>query len=398
MQLEKFIEEKEEKLLQLVRSELNVQKWVCLFATRHFKGRSRELVRRIGDKEIKIIIGKQYDSRGREIEVDVLRIPAYKVLIALFHIWEARGKPDGWITSSLYELAAVMNRKWGGKDAKLLKNALRSLADIPIRWVGFFSKRDGYIDIIEPHPLRFIQVGFLTRKIGDEEIDWKFKFRFDERIQKNLLLGYTKPLRLDVLSELDDISTLVYCHVDLVMADKNSYIRKSKELFEDLGLTSKRYRYLSRRKEALEKVIEELIERPRGRGQKGTPLTTGILTEISLRETKDGKDLNVCFVKEPFKRILPKKSEAEVKELVAEMERVLGVKERNRGFYLKIARNCPTDLIRIALKDTMEEARAGRITGSKAQFFGYWIQLLASNRGIDLGLRSSFEEILKQRP
>ena len=73
------------------------------------------------------------------------------------------------------------------------------------------------------------------------------------------------------------------------------------------------------------------------------------------------------------------------------MERVLGVGEKNRDFHIKIARSCPSHLIKIALKDTLEEKGAGKITGSKAQFFGYWIQCLVAKRGIDLGIRSSFD-------
>jgi len=342
----------------------------------------------VGKHVFKIVVGKQFDGDGREIEVGVLKVPAYKVLVALFHIWESRGKPLEWVTSSLYELADVMGRPWGGSLAKELKDQLRSLRDIPIQWIGFFYKgEDRYISILEDQPLRFIQVKFLTTKKGGKEIECRFMFKFDERILENLLLGYTKPVRLDVISKLSEIATLIYCHIDIVMADKTTYTRRSKELFEDLGLMSKRYRYPSRRKVALEKVAKELVEKP---------LTTGVLTEMSLKPTKDKKDYNVGFVKEPFRRAVSRKSEAEVRELVSEMERVLGVGERNRGFYVKLARSCPTDLIRMALKDTMEEERAGRITGSKAQFFGYWIQYLAAKRGIDLGLKTSFGDLLEE--
>jgi len=382
---------------EITRSELNVQKWTCLFATSRSREKSRELVRRSGDREIKLVIGKQ-SSGGKEIEVGVLKIPSYKVLVALIHIWESRGKPLDWVVSSLYELSEVMGRRWGGgAGAQALKAALKDLRDIPIQWIGFFYKpEDRYIAILEDQPLRFIKVKFFTAKRGDREIESRFAFKFDERILENLLLGYTKPVRLDVISKLSEIATLLYCHVDVVMADKNTYTRKSKDLFQDLGLTSKRYRYLSRRREALEQAIEELIDEPRERGERGTPLSTGILTSIALSETKDHKDINVRFTKEPFRKASPRKSAEEIKELVSEMERVLGVGERNRGFYVKLARSCPTDLIRMALKDTMEEERAGRITGSKAQFFGYWIQYLAAKRGIDLGLKTSFGDLLEE--
>lgn len=387
---EELVSKEEKALAQLVRSELNLQKWICLFATRHYKGRSRELVRKTKNGEIRVIVGRQIDDRGREVQVGLLRVPAYKILQALIHIWEVHGKPDDWVVSSLYELATVMKQQWGGATGKTLRIYLKNLRDIPIQWIGFFSKKDGYIDILEDQPLRFIKIEFLTRKRKEEEIKCRFRFKFDERIQDNLLLGYTKPLRLDVISKLDDISTLVYCHVDLVMADRNVYVRKSKQLLKDLGLDAKRYRYPSWRKAALEKVIDELIVIPQKEGKAGTPLSTGILTEMFISRTKDKKDWNVHFKKEPFPKSLSPRLDWEIEGLIKEMEDVLGVGGKNRLFYTKIARRCPADLIRIALRDTLDEEREGKITGSRKQFFGYWIQVLALNRGIDLGLNSSF--------
>ena len=385
--------EKDEQL-QLVRSERNLHQLIGLFATSQFKGRSRKIIRMTKDGKVEITVGIQLDEQLREVEIGVLRVPAYKVLEALIRIWELRGKPDKdtWIVSSRYELASILGRGWSGKDLRLLKKYLRNLAEIPIRWKRFYLRKGGFIDILEPHPLRFIQLAFLTEKRGGKEVDWRFKFRFDERFHANLSLGYTKPVLLNVVAPLSDTATLFYVHLDLVMADKNVYVRRSEALFRDLGLMeAKRNKKLSRRKEIIEKVIQELISNPKAQGRLGTPLSTGILTSVHMAFTKDRRDFNVFFRKKPYQKARPIKSKEEVLQLVQEMEKVLGVGERNRRFYIKIARRCPSDLIQTALRDALDEERAGKITGSKARFFGYWIQALAFQRGIDLGLRSSFD-------
>ncbi len=390
---------KERELIQLVRSELNIQKWACLFATRHFAGRSRKIVRKKENVELHAMVGIQFDG-SKEIEVGVLKIPAFKVLNGLIRIWELNGKPmgvDEWVVSSLRELAYVLNRAWGKSTAESLKRSLKSLRDIPIMMKGFFSKGEGdYIEILEDQPLRFVKLKIFRRKRGGKEIDYRFKFRFDERILENLVLGYTKPYLLSVITPFSDITTLIYTHVDLVMAKREKYRRRSERLFQDLGLMeAKRYQHTRIRKQALEQAIEELITLPRGQGKAGTPLSSGTLTRMYLGRTKDGKDWNVHFVKRRFRKPAVTQDRETVEQLVQEIEGVLRVGERNRPFYTRIARRCPRDLIRMALRDTLDEERGGKITGSRAQFFGYWVQVLAFQRGLDLGLKSSFDYILQ---
>jgi hypothetical protein len=72
------------------------------------------------------------------------------------------------------------------------------------------------------------------------------------------------------------------------MARRDYYERRTKELFDDLGLEGKSYGYPSNRKQRLQSALTEL---------RGIPLSTGTLTSATIVKTKDGKDYKVVFEK-----------------------------------------------------------------------------------------------------
>jgi hypothetical protein len=114
-------------------------------------------------------------------------------------------------------------------------------------------------------------------------------FRFHEAILKNLQVKYTKPVLFDVvLSFKSEIAQMIYTHVDLVLSDKATYKRRTRELFDDLGLIGKEYAKLSVRARRLEPALRELH---------GKPLTTGMITRAVLEKTKDGEDWNLIISK-----------------------------------------------------------------------------------------------------
>lgn len=114
-------------------------------------------------------------------------------------------------------------------------------------------------------------------------------FKFDDQILGNLLNNYTKPLLLDTILGLgSEIGQLLYVHVDLMLARKDFYERRSKELFQDLGLTNPEYDRQYERKRALEKAVKELA---------GLPLSTGILKIARIEKTNDKQDYKVIFQK-----------------------------------------------------------------------------------------------------
>jgi hypothetical protein len=126
------------------------------------------------------------------------------------------------------------------------------------------------------------------------------RFRFGERILKNLYANYTRPVCLDaVLSINSEIGQLLYTHVDLKIygEGKTKYVRNTKELFfGDLALEGKTYRYPSKRKEKIEPALKELC---------GLRVSDGIISDATLEPTKDGKDYKIIIVKSPLGHQLP---------------------------------------------------------------------------------------------
>jgi len=81
---------------------------------------------------------------------------------------------------------------------------------------------------------------------------------------------------------------MLYTHLDLIMARRNHYERRTRELFDDLGLDAKEYLKTSSRVRKLTKALQEL---------KGVRLTTGVITTATLEKTKDGKDYKLIVRK-----------------------------------------------------------------------------------------------------
>ncbi len=217
------------------------------------------------------------------------------------------------------------------------------------------------------------------------------QFRFNERLLLNLLHNYTKPLYLNVILRLQkEVSVLLYLHLDLVMADKVHYARRTEELIAELGLSGE-YRYLSYRRRVLEPALKEL---------EGVELSTGKLMYAKLQRIPDGQDWKAVFKKEPHALPHPhsraegphrvevgEKDSYEIQALVEEMVRVLE-DPKSQAFYERVARICPTDLIFRVLSEVKEEWREGLIRTSKESVFTDKLKRYCEERGIELGLRT----------
>ena len=73
-----------------------------------------------------------------------------------------------------------------------------------------------------------------------------------------------------------------------MLARKDFYERRSKELFQDLGLNNPEYERQYERKRALEKAVKELV---------GTAISTGVLKVARIEKTNDKQDYKVVFQK-----------------------------------------------------------------------------------------------------
>jgi len=369
-----LLEEREERSPNVIRSELNVEKWP-LFTTTKYPGNSREFVREhIEDRRVKsrrVIIGKL-----NEKEVGVFRILDLKVFYALVKLWETAGNPfEGSVNFAVHEIAKIIGKSWSGRTYQQIKESLIRLRSLPITWINSFYQKD--TDTEEEYLELFnilSELKIYTRREGSNPPVAASTFRFNDRLMRNLLNRYSKPLYLDVIMGLKkEVSILLYLHLDLVMADKQLYVRMSKDLIDELDLSGD-YKYPSYRQRILAPALKEL---------EGVPLSTGILMEAKLRKTK-GNDWQAIFKKAPPALAKP---DWAVTALVRDILEVTE-DEKSRAFYTKIATRCPDDLIYRCLSEVKDDWLQGKVRKSKGALFTDKIKRYCRERGIDLGLKS----------
>src|SRR5512135_287744 len=274
--------------LEKIRPELNIEKWSFWQPAN-----SRAALRaRVIEREIPLDTDKTFVARlqmSPTVE-GTLTTEDQRVYYALVKLWQEKGQSVSFTPFSLQRLAKILGKRWGKKTRQLLVASLRRLRGTLFVWEkayidGSNGSRLGLLDtfniLSELKIARREQDGHVTSEAA--------YFRFHEAIIKNLRADHTKPVLFDVvLSFKSDISQILYTHLDLILSDKMSYERRTKELFEDLGLEGKAYKNLSNRKQKLEPALTEL---------RGKPLTTGTITTAKLEPTKDGADYKLVVRK-----------------------------------------------------------------------------------------------------
>lgn len=283
-------QEERETSLEKIRPELNLEKW-SIFAPAHSKIKRARTITRITTLPDGSLRTSKVSVDATE-RLGTLTTEEQKTYYALIKIWEEKGKPKDHVPFSLRRVARTRGRKWGTRALNETVNEMRRLTGIPLEWSdSFFNQETGEtVELLESfHILDNLKIALKKRgdKIANREVGY---FKFNDFILKNLLSNYTKPLLLEVVLKFKtELALVLYTHLDLIMARRNHYERRTKELFDDLGIEGEiEYRYPSGRKRQLEKALQEL---------KGARLTTGIITTATLEKTKDEKDYKLVIRK-----------------------------------------------------------------------------------------------------
>jgi hypothetical protein len=280
--------------LEKIRPELNLEKWsVWQPADSRNSPKTRILHREIilpdGSKVIaKVEVG--FTDKG------VLTTEDQKTYYALVKNWEDKGKPTDKTTFSLRGLAKDLRKgKWGTNVIDSISKSLTRLRGTLFTWENSYydSTTKETLEILDTFNI-LSELKIIKRKrdgVINKEVGY---FRFNDFILKNLLANHTKPIFLDVILNFkSEIAQLLYTYLDLIMASRNHYERRTKELFDDLGLEGKRYIYPSVRKQMLNPALQEL---------QGVRLSTGIITTATLEKTQDKKDWKIVIHKDPIKK------------------------------------------------------------------------------------------------
>src|SRR5512143_2930210 len=292
-------------LPEKIRPELNIEKWSIWQPANARSGPPKE---RALEREIELPSSNRVTAK-LTVKPTVDGNPTTKdqrVYYALVKHWEERGRSPDFTPFSLQRLARLLRMPWGQTTIASLTGSLYRLAGTLFIWEQAFedkttgrvlSRLDTFHLLSDLKIARIRDEGKVNKEVG--------YFRFHDAVLKNLLANHTKPVFIDVvLSFRSEIAQILYTHLDLILADKTSYERRTKELFEDLGLEGKEYGKVSARKRTLERALPEL---------QGKALTTGRITTARLEPTKDGGDFKLVVRKgkvraegmEPLSNVIP---------------------------------------------------------------------------------------------
>jgi hypothetical protein len=275
--------------VEKVRPDLTIEKWPAIWrpSKSHNVPEARTLERTTTLK----------DGRVAKATVEVgftqlgnLTTEDQRTYYALMKQWEEHGRSPEYTYFSTRKLARILKKTWGTNVIHSTTESLRRLRTTPIMWTNSYHNADTgeELEILDTFTI-LADLKIVRRKIDGHVTKEAGYFHFHDFILKNLLANHTKPVRLDViLGFRSDIAQLLYTHIDLILARNDHYERRTKELFDDLGLPEKAYRKPSDRKRKLEKALAELQK---------VSLSTGILDLAAIEKTKDEKDYKVVFRK-----------------------------------------------------------------------------------------------------
>jgi hypothetical protein len=271
-----------------IRPELNLEKWPIWQPAKSKNPPTRRTITR----EILLPTGQRVTAQVEVGFTDrgALTTEDQKTYYALVKHWEDSGRPDDLIYFSVRHIAKRLNKRWGTNVIESVTQSLLRLRGVLFTWTNSYydAGTKDTAEVLDTFNI-LSELKIIKRKrdgVVNKEVGY---FRFNDFILRNLLANHTKPLLLEtVLSFRSEIAQIIYTYLDLILADKTIYERRTKELFMDLGLQGKAYKNLSDRRRTLERAIAEL---------QAAPLTTGRIASISLEETADGKDLKIVIRK-----------------------------------------------------------------------------------------------------
>ena len=287
--LESDLPTEETEKHKVVRPDRNLEKWPIWEPSNSRHAPKARLIQREiqlpdGTKAIAAVeVG--FTNKG------VLTTEDQKTCYGLIKIWEDMGRPTEPVTFSRQQLAKILRKSWGSKVNSSLTGSLMRLRFTPFTWERSYYDNSTRETVERIDTFNILSELHLARRSIDGRTTREASFyQFNDRMLRNLLSHFTKPVFLDtILSFQSEIAQILYSHLDLVLSDKNHYERRSKELFEDLGIDGTTYRYVSKRAQMLEPALREL---------QGKPLPTGTLKEVTLERTADGLDLKIVARKE----------------------------------------------------------------------------------------------------
>lgn len=277
-----------------IRPELTIEKWPAIWHPSKSKSPAQV---RVFERRVPLSDGTPATAKVEVgfTQLGNLTTEDQKTYYGLIQQWESSGRPAEQTFFSTRKLAKALRKRWGTNVIESTTESLRRLRTTPFAWTNSYhdSATGEELEILDTFTI-LADLKIIRRKTDGNITHAAGHFRFHDMILKNLFANHTKPLHFDViLGFKSEIAQLLYVHVDLMLARSDHYERRTKELFEDLGLRGTAYRKPSNRKQQLDRALREL---------NGVPLSTGLLSSATISRTANLKDFKVIFHKTTHRR------------------------------------------------------------------------------------------------
>lgn len=372
---------------EIIRPELNIEKHAdFIFIPAHSK-KVRQPRRREG--WVTLTDGSKQKSYLEIAPVVGGKTPTTttrKIYLALQRLYEEKQQdeklqPDGSMVLSSKEIANAAMLSWAGsKTIRAIHEEISTLRKCIFEWVNTFVAPNGEKYEVLDHANIVDKYKYVSKKerhSAQQQFNAAHQVRFSEHIRNNLEANKTKPVNYTtVMSIQGELALVLYTRLDIILADKDQYSRKSKGLFEDINIAGEReYKYPFGRKRKLEKAIKELD---------GKCISTGIL-KLKLERTADGADwkliarkISVLPAPNKTKQVPFANLPVMVPILAQDIGDVVGSYNQNQRLYETLAIHYPADWIYQAISEYKADAHEVK---SPARFFLSIIHRIAHQRG-----------------
>ena len=273
-----------------ISAERNIEKWPAIWQTAkaHTNPEARHF-----EREIELADGRRVKSKVKVGFTDdgVLTTEDQRTYYALIKQWQDNGHADEQVAFSIRKLARLLQRKgWGSNVIDSITHSLRKLRVTPFTWTNSYHDAVTGQELEEELFFNILSELKIVRRKTDGHITYEGGYyRFNDFLVHNLLARHTKPVLLDTILKFEsEVAQLLYTHIDLMLFDKRQYERRTKELFDELGIRGVAYKNASNRKQKLVRALQEL---------NGVRLTSGWVSEARIERTADKKDYKVIFRK-----------------------------------------------------------------------------------------------------
>jgi hypothetical protein len=296
---------------------------------------------------------------------------SYDVYLALVRVWEMRGKPTEPFDTSMSEVCKILELPSNGKNLKLIEEEGSRLLKTNISWTLSYKVDKDLHTVKNQQILDTFDYSSMSERFDkSNKFEKTCTVKFHRKILDNLLLNNTIPVNFTTRKSITSpVAKVQYSKVDKILySSKRPYSRTAKNLVIDHNLTPGRYKYLSQRKELVEKIQKSLD---------GKLLSDMSILSVKITLTADETDWKCIFTSRTQSKKLakPKKrlkvvntDENEINEIIYQISNIVGHEKENGKLYKLYATHYSRNLIMRAIGEYKERIQGSQVENKPGMF------------------------------